>query len=118
MTLLTIAGLIVRQKSPYPDTLLVAPLNFAHTFDVEQIVLDVQRQITRMIGESIKEMVLKTSNECLPLLKGKFDELLNAIVKIGVDPSPLKSQIEKYMVGVDHLEVVRQVKSTKISLEV
>ena len=118
LTLLTIAGLIVRQKSPYPDTLLVALLNFAHTFDVEQIVLDVQRQMTHMIGKSIKEMVLKTSTECLPLLKGKIDELLNDIVKIGVNPSPLKSQIEKYMVGVDRLEVVRHVNSTKMSLEV
>ena len=57
-----------------------------------------------MIGENIKEMILKTSNECLPLLKVKIDEFFNAIVKIGVDPSPLKSLIEKYMVGVDRLD--------------
>ena len=29
-------------------------------------------------------MILKTSNECLPLLKVKIDEFFNAIVKIGV----------------------------------
>ena len=59
-----------------------------------------------MIGEGIKEMIIKTSNECLPLLRGKIDELFKAITKTEVDPSPLKSKIEKYMESVDHLDVV------------
>ena len=71
-----------------------------------------------MIGEGIKEMIIKTSNEYLPLLRGKIDELFNAITKIGVDPSPLKSQIEKYMESVDHLDAVQHTHSMKISLEV
>ena len=71
-----------------------------------------------MIGESIKEMIIKTSNECLPLLRGKIDELFNAITKIGVNPSPLKSQIEKYMESVDHLDVVQGTHSMKISPKV
>ena len=61
---------------------------------------------------------MKTSNECLPLLREKIDELFNAIVKNGVDPLPLKSQIEKYMVSVDHLDVVRHTYSMKISPKV
>ena len=40
-----------------------------------------------MIGKIIKEMILKTFNGCLPLLKEKIDEIFNAIVKIEVDPS-------------------------------
>ena len=71
-----------------------------------------------MIGEDIKEMIIKTSNECLPLLREKIDELFNAIVKNGVDPLPLKSQIEKYMVSVDYLDAVQHTHSMKISLEV
>ena len=59
-----------------------------------------------MIEEDIKEMIIKTSNECLPLLRGNIDEFFIAITKIGVDPSPLKSQIEKYMESVDHLDAV------------
>ena len=43
-----------------------------------------------MIGESIKKMILKAFNECLPLLKGKIDVLFNAIVNTEVDPSSLK----------------------------
>ena len=71
-----------------------------------------------MIGEGIKEMIIKTSNECLPLLRGKIDELFNAITKIGVNFSPLKSQIEKYMENVNHLNVVHRTHSMKISPEV
>ena len=71
-----------------------------------------------MIGEDIKEMTIKTSNKCLPLLRRKLDELFNAIMKIGVDFSPLKSQIEKYMESVDHLDAVQRTHSMKISLEV
>ena len=63
-------------------------------------------------------MIIKTSNECLPLLKGKIDELFNAITKTGVDPSTLKSQIEKYMESVDHLDAVQCTHSMKISPEV
>ena len=68
-----------------------------------------------MIEEDIKEMIIKTSNECLPLLRGNIDEFLIAITKIRVDPSPLKSQIEKYMESVDHLDVVQCTHSMKIS---
>ena len=71
-----------------------------------------------MIGEDNKEMIIKTFNECLPLLRGKLDELFNDIMDIGVDPSPLKSQIEKYMESVDHLDVVQRTHSMKISPEV
>ena len=71
LTLLTVAGLIARIQSLYPNTLLITPSNFIYIFDVEQIVLDAQRQATHMIGESIKEMILKTSIDHLPLLKGK-----------------------------------------------
>ena len=39
-------------------------------------------------------------------------------MKTGVDLSPLNSQIEKYMVSVEHLDVVRCTHSMKISLEV
>lgn len=63
-------------------------------------------------------MIIKTSNECLPLLRGKIDELFNAITKIGVDPSPLKSQIEKYMENVYHLNPVQRTHSMKIYPEV
>ena len=89
-----------------------------HTFDVEQIILNAQCQATLMIGKDIKEMIIKTSNECLPLLRGKIDELLDAITKIGVDPSPLKSQIEKYLESVDRLDAVQHTHSMKIYLEV
>ena len=58
-----------------------------------------------MIRENIKEIVLKTSSECFPLLKRKIDELFNAIMNIGVDPS-LKSQIEKHIAGVNCLNIV------------
>ena len=88
------------------------------TFDVEKIIFNVQRQATLMIGEDIKDMIIKTSNECLPLLRGKIDEFFNAIANTGVDPSPLKSQIEKCMESVDHLDVVQHTHSMKISLEV
>ena len=71
-----------------------------------------------MIGENIKEMVIKTSNECFPLLKGKIDEFFNAIMKIRVDSLPLKSQIEKYMISVDCFDVVQRANSTKLSFEV
>ena len=71
-----------------------------------------------MIGEGIKEMIIKTSNGCLPLLRGKIDELFNVITKIGVDPSPLKSQIEKYIESVYHLNAVRRTHSMKISPKV
>ena len=60
-----------------------------------------------MIGEGIKVMIIKISNECLPLSRGKIDELFNAITKIRVDPSPLQSQIEKYMESVDHLDAMQ-----------
>ena len=49
---------------------------------------------------------------------GKIDEFFNAITKIGVDPSPLKSHIEKYMERVDHLDAVQCTHSMKISPEV
>ena len=39
-------------------------------------------------------------------------------MNIGVDPSPLKSQIEKYIKSVDHLDVVQCTHSMKISPEV
>ena len=70
-------------------------------------------QTTLMIGEDIKGMIIKTSNECLPLLGGKINELFNAITKTRVDPSPLKSQVEKYMESVDHLDVVQHTISMK-----
>ena len=63
-------------------------------------------------------MIIKISNECLPLSRGKIDELFNAITKIGVDPSPLKSQIEKYMEIVDHLNSMRCTHSIKIYPEI
>ena len=116
LTLLAVAGLIVEQQSPCPT--MVAPSTSIHTFDVEQIILNAQRQATLMIGEGIKEMIIKTSNECLPLLRGKIDELFNAITQIGVDPSPLKSQIEKYMKSVDHLDAVQCIHYMKISSKV
>lgn len=71
-----------------------------------------------MIWENIKEIILKTSSECFPLLKGKIDELFNVIMNIGVDPSPLKSQIKKYMVGINRLNIVWCAYSIKISLMV
>ena len=86
---------------------------------MEQIILNAQHQAsliaqhqtTSMIGECIKEMIFKTSDECLPLLKGKMNEFFNAIMKIGVNPSPLKSQIEKYMASVDCLDITRRAHS-------
>ena len=39
-------------------------------------------------------------------------------MNIGVDPSPLKSQIEKYMESVDHLDAMQCTHSIKISPEV
>ena len=49
---------------------------------------------------------------------GKIEEFFNAITKIGVDPLTLKSQIEKYMESVDHLDAVQCTHSMKISPEV
>ena len=97
---------------------MVAHSTSTHTFNVEQIILNAQCQAALMIGEDINEMIIKTFNECLPLLRGKLDELFNAIMKIGVDPSPLKSQIEKYMESVDHPDAVQHTHSMKISPEV
>ena len=71
-----------------------------------------------MIGENIKEMILKTSIYCLLLLKGKIDEFFCAIMKTVVDPSPLKSKIEKYVVNVNHLDAMQRANSTKISFKV
>ena len=71
-----------------------------------------------MRGEGIKVMIIKISNECLPLSRGKIDELFNAIMKIEVDLSPLKYQIKKYMESADHLDVVWRTHSINISLEV
>ena len=51
-------------------------------------------------------------------MRGKIDEFFNAITKIGVNPSPLKFQIEKYMESVDHLDAVQHTHSMKIYLEV
>ena len=116
LTLLAVVGLIVEQQSPCPT--VVAPSTSTHTFDVEKIILNAQCQAALMIGEGIKEMIIKTSNECLPLLREKIDELFNAITKIGVDPSPLKSHIEKYMERVDHLDAVQCTHFMKVSLEV
>ena len=89
LTFLAIASLIAKQQSPCPT--IVAPSTSIHTFDVKQIILNAQCQAALMIGENIKEMIIKTSNECLPLLRGKIDELFDAITKTGVDLSPLKS---------------------------
>ena len=102
LILLAVAGLLVEQQSPCLT--IVAPSTSIHTFNVEQIIINVQRQTTLMIGKGIKEKIIKTSNECLS--REKIDEIFNVITKIGVDPSPLKSQIEKYMESVDHLDVV------------
>ena len=115
LALLTVVGLIA-QLSPCPT--IMAPSTSIRTFDVEQIIFNAQRQATLMIGEDIKDMIIKTSNECLPLLREKIDEFFNAIANTRVDPSPLKSQIEKYMESVDHLDVVQHTHSMKISLEV
>ena len=116
MTLLVVASLIVEQQSPCLS--VVAPSTSTHTFDVEQIILNAQRQAALMIGEGIKEMIIKTSNECLSLLTGKIDELFNAITDIGVNPSSLKSQIEKDMESVDHLDAMQHTHFMKISPEV
>ena len=116
LTLLAVIGFIAEQQSPCLS--VVAPSTSTHTFDVEQIILNAQRQAALMIREGIKEMIIKTSIECLPLLRGKLDELFNAIVKTRVNPSPLKSQIEKYMESVDHFDAVRHTHSMKISLKV
>ena len=80
LTLLTVASLIAEQQSPCST--MVAPSTSTHTFDVKQIILNAQRQATLMIGEDIKEMIIKTLNECLPLLRGKLDKLFNVITKI------------------------------------
>ena len=53
-----------------------------------------------------------------PIIERKIDELFNAIMNIGVDPSPLKSHIEKYMERVDHLDAVQCTHFMKVSLEV
>ena len=42
LTLLVVVGLIVEQQSPCPT--VVAPSTSTHTFDVEQIILNAQRQ--------------------------------------------------------------------------
>ena len=104
LTFLAIAGLIAKQQSLCLT--VVTPSTSTHTFDVEQIILNAQHQAALMIGEGIKEMIIKTSNECLSLLTGKIDELFNAITKIEVDLSPLKYQIKKYMESADHLDEV------------
>ena len=89
LALLIVVGLIAKQQSPCPT--IMAPFTSIRTFDVKQIIFNAQRQATLMIGEDIKVMIIKTSNECLPLLRGKIDEFFNAIANTGVDPSPLKS---------------------------
>ena len=53
-----------------------------------------------------------------PIIERKIVEIFNAIMKIGVDPSPLKSQIEKYMESIDYLDAVQRTHSMKISLKV
>ena len=116
LTILAVASLIIKQQSPCP--IVVVHFTSIPTFDVKQIIVNAQWQAAFMIGEVIKEMIIKTSNECPPLLRGKIDGLFNAITKIGVDPSPLKSQIEKYMESADYLDVVRHTHSMKISPEV
>ena len=116
LTLLAITDLIAKQKSPCPT--VVAPSTSIHTFNVEQIILNAQRQAALMIEEGIKKMIIKTSNECLPLLRGKLDELFNTITKIGMNPSSLKSQIEKDMESVDHLDAMQHTHFMKISPEV
>ena len=69
LTFLAVAGLIAKQQS---SCLTVVTLSTStHTFDVEQIILNAQHQAALMIGEGIKEMIIKTSNECLPLLREK-----------------------------------------------
>ena len=65
LTLLAVVDLIVEQQSLCPT--VVAHSTSIHTFDVEQIILNVQHQVALMIGEDIKEMIIKTSEECLPL---------------------------------------------------
>ena len=70
LILLAVAGLLVEQQSPCLT--IVAPSTSIHTFDIEQIILNAQRQAEIMIGEDIKEMIIKTSNVCLPLLRGKL----------------------------------------------
>ena len=89
LTFLVVVGLIAEQQSSC--LILVALSTSIHIFDVEQLILKAQHQAALMIGKGIKEMIIKTSKECLPLLREKIDELFNAIMKIGVDPSPLKS---------------------------
>ena len=96
----------------------MVPSTSIHIFDIEQIMFNAQHQETLMIGEDIKDMIIKTSNECLPLLREKIDEFFNVIANTRVDPSPLKSQIEKYMESVNHLDAVRHTHSMKISLKV
>ena len=67
LTLLAVASLIAEQQSPCPT--VVVPSTSIHTFNVEEIIINAQRQVALMIGEDIKEMIIKTSNECLPLLR-------------------------------------------------
>ena len=116
LTLLAVAGLIVKQQSPCPT--IVAHSTSILTFDIEQIIFNAQRQATLMIRKGIKEIIIKTSNVCLLLLRGKIYELFNAIVKTGMDPSWLKSWIEKYMASVDHLDAMWCTHSMNISPEV
>ena len=52
LTLLAVVGLIVEQQSLCLT--MVAHSTSIHTFDVEQIILNAQRQATLMIGEGIK----------------------------------------------------------------
>ena len=84
LTLLVFAGLIAEQQSLCPT--VVAFSTSIHIFNVEQIIFNAQCHAVLMIGEDIKEMIIKTSNECLPLLRGKIDEFFNAIAKNGVNP--------------------------------
>ncbi|KAL6313644.1 hypothetical protein AAG906_008149 [Vitis piasezkii] len=50
-------------------------------------------------------LVAPTSSTCDNATE--IDEFFNAIAKTRVNLSPLNSQIEKYMVSVDHLDAVR-----------
>ena len=91
MTLLTIAGLIAKQQSPYSDTPPITLSDFIRIFDMEQIIFDAQHQATRMIEESIRKMILKTFIDHFSLPKGKIDDLFRAIMSTDIDSSPLKS---------------------------
>ena len=59
LTLLAVVGLIVEQQSPCPT--MVAPSTSTHTFDIEKIILNAQRQAALMIGEGTKVMIIKIS---------------------------------------------------------